>query len=371
MNKKIVFILLSVALSFSSIVMCGETLQENQIDLQKRKRGRRIGKKIRSNKIVDPKEAERVAKLIQFNNSTDPLQLSFKKTDTKADQELSLFLTEIEFTHSGIATFFSQSFNRKEYGKEFLPHNFSHLTQFLRYGNQLSQPPEFFEVVIRLFHQKIKSSPFVNAQALEKMLADATIYLEQQFPKEEKLSFWKDIKKLLWTSFKDKFSFLKSDPMAFFEDISDDIIQKVRIHVSSPDKLRSSILRFTESNIDKVVWSPYDQLDTWKSFKNLGTAVTQLHEKNIITDPYNLNDLYWGLVERYCYFLELTGTLLSKQTIIEIHKDIVGKKVAWLQTEEQEEGLETKTERLTQAIIETQAKIQSADYQILPRMKLS
>ncbi|MCF7900018.1 hypothetical protein K9K77_00780 [Candidatus Babeliales bacterium] len=377
MNKKIVIFLLCAAFSFSQKVFTQEILKQGKENQVKRKRERRIRrKKVIKNFDADFSNPDQsLPPLLITSNGPkntkgeESLQFNFENQKTKADQELSLFLTEIEFTHSGIATFFSQSFNRKEYGRDFLPHNFLHFTQFLRYGNQLNQPTTFFEGVIRLFHQKLKSSTFVNAYALELMLIEATPYLEQQFPKEEKLFFWSDIKKLLWTSFKDKFSFLQKDPMAFFEDISDDIIEKVKIHVSSPDKLRSSILRFVEGNVDKVIWSPYDQLDTWTSFKNLGKAITLLHEKNIITDPYDLNDLYWGLVERYCYFLELTGTLLNEKTIATIHKDLLNNPPSWIKTEEQEQGLETKKDRLLQALVETKTKVLFSDQQMVHSLK--
>lgn len=364
MNKKIVIFISLAVFSLSEPIITKQiSTEEQETHLQKRKKRR-----LRKRKEKQVTSEELPSEIFSVSHNTEPLIFKAPQQETSNDKELSLFLSEIEFTHTGIKTFFTQNFNRKEYGRDFLPHNFCHLTQFLRYGTQMNQPPEFFEGVIRLFNQKVKASPFVNSEALEKMLAQTTPYLEQMLPQQDKQSFWKDIKKTLWTTFQNKFSFLQQNPMGFFEDISDEIIQKVQIHVSSPEKLRGSTLRFVEGGVDKLVWSPYDQLETWKSFKNIGNSLTHLYEKNIITDQYDVNELYWGLVERYCYFLELTGPLLSKETIQEIHKDIMSQKIAWLNTEEQEEGLEKKHERLAQALIETQAKKQFSELQMAPHI---
>lgn len=275
---------------------------------------------------------------------------------TDADEKLCMMISRIEFTHEGIAAFFNNSFNRKEYGQDFLPHNFSHLIQFLDYAQAADQPKEFYDGVLRLFNQKLKAAPFVNAGAIESMLAKSTPHFEHIFPQEQ-LTLWKEVKKTLWQNFKNKFAFLTQDPMGFFEDVSDEIISKVKINATTPDRLRSMLVRFVGTALDKTVWCPDDKEKTWDSFKAIGGHIAALHDKNVLVDEYDLNDLYWSLIERYCNFLELTGSALSLQTCELMKDDIVHEKIPWIKLEEQEEGLETKQERLAQAIFETEAKI--------------
>jgi hypothetical protein len=220
----------------------------------------------------------------------------------------------------------------------------------------MNQPQEFYDGILRLFNQKLKACPYVSAHAIERLLERSTPHLSQVFPPEP-LSLWKEVKKTLWQGFRNQFSFLTSNPMGFFEDISDQIIAKVKIHSTTPDRLRSMLVRFLGTSLDKTIWSPDDQEQTWESFKKIGMKISELHDKNVIVDEYDLNDLYWSLLERYCHFLDLTGSKLSLATCDRIKNDLVQKNIPWLELEEQEEEIESKMERLSHAIIETEAKI--------------
>ncbi len=317
------------------------------------KKSRRLSRKKESAAPLFKKEEETIIKTLDVSCP----QKMFNPIDqpTQHEKTLCLFLKKVEFTKSGMFTFFSQIFNRREYGTEFLPHNFGHLTQFMKYGHKTKQGHDFFDGVIRLFNTKLKATSCVNSAAFESMLDSTTPFLAHLF--EEKPSLWKDIKKLLWTSFKDRFAFLQEKPMDFFEDVSDQILKEVKAQVTTPEKLRTTTVRFLSGGVDKLAWCPEDQQETWSSFKTLGTQLTTLHEKNIIEDPLDLNELYWGLIERYCYFLELAGPALSLDMCLSMKQDITSGALQWLKTQEQEAGLETKAERLMMAIIETEAKI--------------
>ena len=150
------------------------------------------------------------------------------------DKKLSIFFTNIEFTHSGITAFFNHTFNRKDYGTEFLPHNFSHLTQFIEYAQQAQQSKEFTEGVLRLFNQKLKISPYVSAPAFDRMLTQTAPYFEHQLA-QQKFSLWQEIKDSLMDTFKTRFSFLQENPLGFFEDILKEIAEKVTVQITTPD----------------------------------------------------------------------------------------------------------------------------------------
>ncbi len=272
------------------------------------------------------------------------------------EKQVCMFLQKIDFNQSGIKTFFSHTFNRADYGSTFLPHNFFHLTQFLEYGRRTKQPHDFYDEVVRLFGQKLKSASFVNSAAFEVLLLNLNFSLPSLFP-QEKVSFWQRVNDILWESFKNNFSFLKRDPLSFFETISKEIVQTVKQEVTTPDRLRGVITRFIGTGIDKLAWCPDDQLATWKSFKTIANRLALLYEKNVITDPRDLNELYWGLIERYCYFLELTASHLSLDTCLAIRADLNTTSLALFAMEEQEEGIETKKERFIQALIETEARV--------------
>jgi hypothetical protein len=365
MNKMIaIFFICSLGALSSLHSTTAQNVQESDYTHSKKKsrKNRLRSKRAQSAAPILDKEATK--KISQLETTCSPHVFHFQHEPTKEEKTLCLFLNKLEFTQDGIAAFFNHTFNQRRYGTEFLPHNFSHLVQFMDYGKQMNQPHEFFDGVIRLFNTKLKSASFVNSQAFETLLAKEIPILTDLFPDQE-LSLWKDIKKLLWQNFKNQFSFLKSNPMGFFEDISDQIIQKVKGQVTTPDKFRGTLLRFTAASVDKLAWAAEDQEQTWESFKTIGSQLNQLYEKNIINDPFDINELYWGLIERYCFFLELTGSKLSMTTIAKIKEDINTGTLQWLAMEEQEQGLETKMERLVGAIIETEAKIRMSEHGIL------
>lgn len=271
-----------------------------------------------------------------------------------AKDQLSLIAPTIEFTQEGVLQFFN-TFNKPEYTEHFLPHSFSHMRQFFEFAQNTQQPLEFYDGIIHLFHQKIVACPFVNEAAVQRLLLTSSSYFEKALPLS-KQSLWKEIKKTLWQNFQKRFTVLTENPVGFFEEVSDEILKKVKFHATTPDRLRYTIGNFIGTVLDKTVWAPQDEIETWRSFKKIGTLLTNLYEKNIIIDDNEINLLYWRLIERYCFFLDLTGSHMSATTYTAIKYDLAEKKVPWLYNPEQEEGLKQKVERLAQAVISAEAQ---------------
>lgn len=371
MNKTVYFFItlfLSSCFIIHTVSSDAGQMQEYNKSTKKSRKRLRAKRLESAAPVLEKQEAE---KIVMLDQTCQPQVLHFQSNtllpQTAKDKKLCMFLNRLEFTHDGIAAFFSQIFNQREYATQFLPHNFTHLTQFMNYGEQTNQSLEFFDGVLRLFCTKLKGASFVNNNAFEQFLARSIPSYEKLLPQEE-LSLWKDIKKLLWTNFKDKFSFLTSSPMLFFEDISDQIVKKVKLHVSNPDHFRATLIRFTGTAIDKLAWAPEDQLGTWNSFKATGQHLQTMYQKGIINDTFDCNELYWGLIERYCFFLELAGSKLDLSVCESIKNDLKTGTLSWLQLEEQEPGLETKTERLIQAVMETEAKIRVKQHGIVTEL---
>lgn len=285
---------------------------------------------------------------------TCQLEFDFNKL-SQEDKILCTFLDTITFTQEGVKTFFEQSFNQKEYGKTFLPHNFSHIEQFLQYGKNTEQKYDFYEGVFRLFTQKFKSAPYIDSESCASFLNNNKEFFVQLFPTPQPL--WQNIKKMLWDNFCKKFSFFKSDPSTFLESISQEIGEFITHQTLTPERLRSIFMRLLSTSIDKLAWVVDDQYETWQVFKSIGDSITYLHEKGALPDIQDCNELYWGLVERYVAFLELNGSLLKTETCAAIKQDLLTGKLPWLTIKEQEYGVTTKAERIAQAILETEAKI--------------
>ena len=274
---------------------------------------------------------------------------------SREDEILCTFLDKITFTQQGVKTFFEQSFNQKDYGKVFLPHNFSHIEQFLLYGKQTEQKYDFYEGVFRLFTQKFKSAPYVDSESCATFLENNKEFFARLFPEEQPL--WHNIKKILWDSFCKKFSFFKSDPSTFLENVAQELDTHITRSTIDPERLRSAFIRLLNTTIDKIAWVADDQYQTWTVFRSIGNSITYLHEQGALPNEQDCNELYWALIERYCYFLELNGSKLKQETCAMIKQDLLTGKLPWLTTKEQEYGVITKAERIAQALLETEVKI--------------
>ena len=328
---------------------------------------------------VPKKESRREKKKREWEKKQSQLQaqeeaenqshLSFKSTDSiplltvknspetqQQQKKVSFFCYPLVFTDEGISSFFNHSFNREEYGKEFLPHNLSHLGQIICHGQSHGLSKEFTEGAIRLFHQKLKSSPYVSAPAMEKFLDQTAPYLELQLAKRS-FGLWGDIKEILVERFKSQFSFLQDNPLGFFDYVAKELDEKIQANVISPERARATLVKFLNSGLDKIIWSPDDQERTWESFKKIGSSLEYLHKTHVIPDHLDVNDLYWSLVERYCYFLELVGTKLNLETCQLMKRDLMEKNIPWLLTSEQERGITTKIEKIARTVMETEARI--------------
>ena len=180
--------------------------------------------------------------------------------------------------------------------------------------------------------------------------------MELQLAKQD-VSIWTEIKDTLVDAFRAQFSFLQGDPLGFFDVVSKELDDKITARIITPDRVRATLVKFLNSGLDKVIWSPHDQQKTWESFKKIGNSLEYLHRAHVIPDHLDVNDLYWSLVERYCYFLDLVGTQLTEETCQLIKRDIAEKNVSWLLAGEQEKGITTKMERLAHAVIETDARV--------------
>ncbi len=297
----------------------------------------------------------------QPNVTIQPL---FANRLNREQKRINLFVTKIDFSRDGVSLFLNHTFNNKEYGSEFLPYSMTHLVQFLEFAHVHQQSPEFIEGALRLFIQKYKGAPFVTAPALERFLEKASPYFEQHLATTQ-YSMWQSFKQTLSQTFREKFLLAKQDPLGFFEYVSKDLAAQVTNQITTPTRVRATLLRLLTHTTDKVIWSPSDQEYTWQSFKKLGEAFHILHTKQVIPDELDANELYWGLVERYCYFLKLAGTQLNLETCKVIKKDLMENSPIWLRHKEQETVLETKMERLMVTIMETEAKLHAKDHGII------
>lgn len=283
------------------------------------------------------------------------------ETPGQQDQEKLLkFYTPIKPTSAGITNFLKYMYNDPEYAQDFLPNDFSHLYQLLA----KKQTRAYAQSVLRLFSNKLKGSPYVNAHAFAYVVERLPQLLNPYFVVARDAEF-EDVRakinNLLYARFLNKFDAFKQNPNAFFEDLSQEIVDSlnnVNLEVAdiSMEELRKTALVFLEVGLGKLIWCPTDGLDTWKSVKTISDHLLKLSENNCLVDPDDMNDLNITLLERYCYFIDLAATNLPNNFFASIQQDMIKNPCKLFQLEEQESMIEPKLNRFKKALTLGQAR---------------
>lgn len=277
---------------------------------------------------------------------------------------LTFYSAPIKFTQSGVRCYFTHTFNKKEY-LEYLPNNFTHVVQFIKYGLDTDQSFSFYLSVLKLFHQKLKGAPYINAYAFSQMLDELSSPLEALLHEEPVnlfALFKNKLRQIFFSSFANKFSSFQDDPAAFLDELSDEIIQAFKENDAFTEEnttrtqLRNMVVRFLENTTARLVWSPKDQDEIWTNIKTIAHQFERLHTVGVISDASDLDDLYWSLIHRFCLFLELTGSHLPQALYEKIKNEIMGGSLPFIMHSEQEELITPKAAHLLDAIYGAEVK---------------
>lgn len=304
--------------------------------------------------------------LMSFSSSA--IQQDYQQSSNFAQEigrsKVDLFLP-ITFTPQGIDYFLKVLYNRPEYGTEFLPNNFSHFLQFLEHGVETKQTASYAQSVIKLFSNKLKSASYINAYVFEDMLLALHTSIKHYFvaPQPRTTAQLKEnINDVLYTSFLSQFDFFKKDPKTFFDSVSHEILTSLNyellgsIQELQKEQLRQTLIRFLELCASKLIWSPEDPADIWPSIKKTCSHVARLTHDGILQDTDFVDDLYWSLTHRLCFFIDLCGTELPLNFYQTAQKDITNKNILLCKLDEQEKVITPKADLLMQSLATGEAK---------------
>lgn len=301
---------------------------------------------------------------VSKKNNSSPVEY---QASPAIQEKVVKFYVPVKASPEGISHFLRHIYNDPEYAQDYMPNDFSHLYQLLL----KKQTRSFAQAVFRLFGNKEKACTYINAHAFSCLLEQLPTLLEPYFsvarPIEEFDTAKKKINSILYARFLDKFTDFKSNPTLFFDDLSQEIVDAMLIahqgsHDVSIEELRKTVLIFLEMGLSKLIWSPHDGADTWKSVKTISEHLMKLTDVNAIADLEDLNGLFITLLERYCYFLDIASTDLPLNFYQAVQHDIANTSIPLLTHTEQEEMVETKMNRFKRALTVCQAKTRAFDH---------
>ena len=276
----------------------------------------------------------------------------------------------IIFTQAGIDSFFKNQFSSCAYAREFLPYSFEHFTQLLEHGTEKDKSTSYFITMIRLFTNRVKAAPFVTIEAFATMTSNLIPLLENPTLVKKNNSsqrMKKTITDLLYDKFLSHFALFKAEPDTFLHNISEQIVYTVE---QSPEQnedstlvqLRTVTILLIEHCINKLIWAPADQEKTWAYVKKVARNITQLNNQQIIINPTTIDDLLTSLIERYCYFIELTHSDLSLEFFIKIKNELASNCPKFLQNTSPHPLIKTTLDRLMNVLTAGEARIRAQEY---------
>ena len=190
---------------------------------------------------------------------------------------------------------------------------------------------------------------FVSAAALELFLQKTTP-LFSYFAQEKHKKLHTTINELLSSCFKQQYGDFINNPYQFFKSLSQKIIKILEGDPFNKD----TFYHLIESLLEKVLWSAYDQRETYESYLRLLKNINTLNTTENCNAQY-IKRLSWILTERYCSFLELAGEQLSLTTIKEIKEKVLKEPLLMARTSE-EKNYFSKRDRLLELLFLHEAK---------------
>ncbi len=263
----------------------------------------------------------------------------------------------------------------QKYRQEILPNNFSYLLQLLQHGSNTKLEREFAVSVISLFSKLLKGAEYVNAYSFSSLIeqlpsltknyfAPPSIDSALQNPVFTNLDMFDRIEKsvtdIIYHKFTKEFSQAQNNPQQFLDDLSAKIINITKQEVSM-EQLRQAIIRFLEVGMGKLIWNANDPERSWDSVKTISHNLASLMESNIIEDLNDLDELFWTLTHRYCYFLELNSSDVPLSCYKKIKADVQMQHLMLFDLEEQEPFMQSKSDCLLQTILVQEAKKRAYD----------
>lgn len=293
-----------------------------------------------------------IALLTSHSGKAQDYQLPYSSADTPGT---AAFFARSVFSN-GISGFFTDVFNHQAYAEGFLPGNFFHMIELFQHGNKTGKDRLYVRSVFRLFSNKIKACSYINAYSFADLLSQFPALLQSYFTVSSDcaVTSLKDIiYEIQYQTFKTQFPEFKASPETFLTNLSQ--------HIEDAAELRKMVMLFLEISLNKLVWSPEDQFDTWQCAKLIADQLSALYRRSIIADLDDLNSLYITLLERYCLFLDIGGSHIDIMTFEKIKQDIHSSRIALLELPEQEDLLETKLHHFMNVLSRLEAKARARE----------
>jgi hypothetical protein len=309
-----------------------------------------------------------------FLNHSIPT-VSLKGREKQLESRTSMF-------NKTFVKYLKEVYNKSYYSK-MLSQDGTHIIDFLELSNELNLDVSTSYVCFRLFYNKIKECEIVDDSVVNQILEVMPKLLKKHFcvEKEETKSpsrnfnfLQNNIEDIILTKFTDEIEDFQRTPDVFVSDLSTEISRSIEKNLKTIDqslkkyeekniekmetinRFRQTIVKFFEISLSKTLWNISSYEGIWQSFLSIANNLQLLGVHSVLDHMDDLDDLHWSLVHRFCYFLDLTGSVFPEEFYNEIEEDLASKAVYFLEVKEQDEGIKTKKETIIDALVHAKTK---------------
>ena len=257
------------------------------------------------------------------------------------------FYRPLEYTVPSFSFFLKQIYNHRKYPQCFLALNFVHVFSGVHLAPQADQPRRYLSKLFYLFDRKLQGiyiNPYAFFDLLERLPGTMAPVCNITKEKNDTLDA---IKECTGSYLVENFQNFKAYPERTLTNLAKRLYD---LTTSSDEKdedgefkkdisikeLQHSFHYFLGRAISHLVWSPSDQLETWYLVKKISCAMEKCSEYYML-DEAMLDDLFWTLLQRYAFFVDLCASDLMPPFFDSIYNDLKTEKIGlWLAPEREE-----------------------------------
>lgn len=333
-KNKILFTVTMILFTYTTIVVTQPT---SKVKAEKNK----------TVKVEKQEEINQAAQTLDLEDTNNNTLLTRHEADL-----VTYFCKPIEFTPEGIAHYFKYTYNHPEY-INYLPYNLSHMIQFLKYGIETGQNEAYAASVIKMFLQKVKAAPYIEAESFVNFMGEFSKVIKPYLEKKES-NFLAEmqvvLKNKLSEMFARYFNVFQKNPDTFMNSLAEQIAKQTNQSVTQQhievEQIKKDVLRFFEICANKLIWSSKDDIQTWYSCNRLAHECQICLDNSVLCDANALDDMCWSIIHRFCYFVDLSKDTLSKDFYAQVLHDLQTKPLLLTALEEQEQLMISKKEHL-------------------------
>lgn len=326
--------------------------------------------------VVDQQTSVAIQKLVEQET---PLDFSRQSLRSALKAQLPPFVdaptgaqtqkSKTEIYQGSFIKYAKEIFNKDYYTKE-LSQDGTILIQFLELSKEMNVKLDIFYVCMRLFYNKIKECELIDDNVIVYILENMPPLIDNYFddkPRVFDLTFIKKhIESMILSQLTDHITEFIGKPDIFVSELSNKMakffkdqqghLDKVEKRKDLQERLRNMYVRFFEVAIGKTIWNIKHPEGIWKSFIGIANGLQILAQYNIISHMDDLDDLFWSLTRRFCFFLDLVGASLPVSFYQEVEADLANGVVFFLEYQEQDQGIRTKKDALLTALASSKVK---------------